>query len=81
MSSGLVFLIMKIKKNTHSMRKKNAFKKHVDLFLEQEKQKKHYDIITDVNPFMYDYFLYHERLHMIDSKVMKKNKVPIYDLY
>ena len=45
------------------MRKKNAFKKHVDLFLEQEKQKKHYVLITDVNPFMYDHFLYHERLH------------------
>ena len=54
---------MKIKKNTHSMCKKNAFKKHVDLFLEQEKQKKHYVLITDVNPFMYDHFLYRERLH------------------
>ena len=52
MSSGLAFLVMKTKKNTHSMFKKNAFKKHVDLFLEQEKQIKHYVLITDVNPFM-----------------------------
>ena len=42
---------------------KNTFRKHVDLLLEEEKDKKAYVLITDFNTFIYDHILHHERKH------------------
>ena len=42
---------------------KDAFKKHADLFLEEEKHKKSYVLIKEFNIIMYDHFLYRERKH------------------
>ena len=63
-SSPLVFLVMKISKNIQSMYQKNVVKKkHVDLLLIGEEDKRHYVLIKDFNPFKYDYILHWGRKH------------------
>ena len=42
---------------------KDPFKKHVDLFLEEEKHKKSYVLVKEFNIIMHDHFLYRERKH------------------
>ena len=55
---------MKIKKNIQFMYQKNvAKKKHVDLLLIGEEEKRHYVLIKDFNTFMYDHTLHRRRKH------------------
>ena len=59
---------MKTWKNIQSVSKKKNKKKKceeklVDLLLIEEEGKKHYVLIKDFNPFMYDYTLHHGRKH------------------
>ena len=60
--STLVFLAMKIKKNTQYMYQNMLWRKHVDLLLIDEGEK-HYVVIKDFNTFMYDNSLHCERKH------------------
>ena len=51
----------------------NAFKKHVDLLLIEEKDKKHYVPIKDFTTFMYDHALHHGSFVVVCKLLAQKN--------
>ena len=62
-SSALVLLLLEIKKNIQSMYQKKCEKKHVDLLLIGDEEKRHYVLIKYFNTFMYDHNLHRGRKH------------------
>ena len=62
-SLALVLLLLEIKKNIQSMYQKKCEKKHVDLLLIGDEEKRHYVLIKYFNTFMYDHNLHRGRKH------------------
>ena len=59
-----MFLVINTRKNIQKyLCVKNTFKRHIDLLLIEEKEKKHYVLIKDFNTIMYDHILHCERKH------------------
>ena len=56
--SGLVFLVMEIRKNIKFVSKKCCEDKYIDLLLIEGRGRKHYFPSKDFNTFMYDYTLH-----------------------
>ena len=53
--SPLVFLVMKIRKNIKYMYQKNVVKKHIDLLLIGNEDKRNYVLIKDFSTFMHNH--------------------------